>query len=71
MEKLVQAMFAKWQPDKYRDDNRDALLDWIIKKARTGEGTTQAEEPEPVNQGKQKDVMDLLQRSLERMSGNR
>jgi DNA end-binding protein Ku len=71
-EKLVQAMSAHWQPDKYRDDYRDALLDWIDKKARTGEGTTQpAEEPEPVKQGRQEDMMDLLQRSLENMSGNR
>jgi DNA end-binding protein Ku len=64
-EKLVQAMTAHWQPEKYHDDYREALLDWIDKKVRTGEGTTEPEEPaEPTNQVMNEDVMELLQRSL-------
>ncbi len=64
-EKLVRAMTQPWQPEKYRDDYRDALLDWIDKRIRTGDvAPDRAEELEPVDQGEQENMVELLQRSL-------
>lgn len=68
-EKLVQAMQQPWQPDKYRDDYRDALLEWIDKRVRTGEVAPQLEEEaEPSGQTTvQENMVDLLQRSLAKL----
>lgn len=66
-EKLVDAMSQAWQPGKYHDDYREALLDWIDKKVRTGEGAPQEEEAGPVEQSRVIDITDLLRRSLEQV----
>ena len=36
-EKPVESMSGKWEPKKYRDGYRDALMKWIEKKAKQGE----------------------------------
>ena len=65
-ERLVEAMSQDWLPEKYHDEYRRALMDWIDKKVRTGEDVTEpVEELEPQGQGEPVNIMDLLQRSLE------
>lgn len=65
-EKLIEAMSAGWEPEKYHDDYREALLAWIEKKAREGE-TAVAPLPEPAAEagGEVIDMMELLRRSVE------
>ena len=67
-EQLVQAMHTEWTPEKYRDDYRDALLEWIDKKAKAGEAGAVAEAPEekPPKPTKVVDFMDVMKKSLER-----
>ncbi len=65
-EKLVEAMADEWQPEQYQDEYREVLLDWIDKKARTGEVVPEPEEqPKEKQQKEPEKMMDLLQRSLE------
>lgn len=67
-EQLVGAMTSDWEPEKYHDEYRDALMKWIEKKAASGgvapvaEG--EAEAPEPA--GEIVDFMDLLKQSVEK-----
>lgn len=64
-EKLVHAMSTSWQPNRYHDEYREALLDWIDKKVRTGELLPEAEEAEePHEESAPPDLVELLQRSL-------
>lgn len=66
-EKLVEAMTTKWEPEKYEDEYRAELMEWIQKKAKAGglEVTPEtAEEPEEEG-GKVIDMMELLKKSVE------
>lgn len=68
---LVDAMTGKWDPSKYHDEYRDALLQWIEKKVKAGdleaapepEETDEEEPPAPIN------LMALLKKSVEGRAG--
>jgi DNA end-binding protein Ku len=68
-EQLVNAMVAKWEPEKYVDTYREDLLKLIDEKVKRGELTTvaeaAAEQPEAA-QGNVVDIMSLLKRSMEK-----
>lgn len=64
-EQLVMAMAGEWRPDNYRDDYRDALLNWIGKKARVGEVVPEEEVQPETAQAQPINIMDLLDRSLQ------
>ena len=64
-EKLIRAMGMEWEPDQFHDEYREALLDWIQKKVRTGETTAPAEEEAPPETTEPVDIMELLRASVE------
>jgi len=69
-EQLVEAMTTDWKPEQYRDDYREALLEWIKKKADAeGEIAPPVPEEEGKPAGEIIDIMDLLKESVERRSG--
>jgi DNA end-binding protein Ku len=66
-EKLVQSLSTPWEPDRYHDEYREALLNWIDKKIRTGETIPlpeQEDESEPPVANTE-DLLILLEQSLE------
>lgn len=66
---LVEAMAARWDPKKYRDDYREDLLRLIERKARSRQAKALPEKTEErpgERRGKVVDITDLLKRSLER-----
>jgi len=72
-ERLVETMTSKWEPAKYRDEYRDALMEYIERKAKAGEMAVPAE-PEPVpaeQKGEIIDIMDLLKKSVQQKSEQR
>ncbi|MEZ4546805.1 MAG: Ku protein [Thermodesulfobacteriota bacterium] len=72
-EKLVEAMTTKWEPEKYEDEYRAELMEWIQKKAKAGGlevPPESAEEPgEEEGGGKVIDMMELLKKSVEGKGG--
>lgn len=65
-EKLIEAMSMEWDPEQYHDEYREALLEWIQKKVRTGETTEPVEEEAPAEKATEPvDIMDLLRASVE------
>ncbi|MAU02207.1 MAG: Ku protein [Anaerolineaceae bacterium] len=72
-EKLVEAMTAKWEPEKYEDEYRAELMEWIQKKAKAGGlevPPESADEPgEEEGGGKVIDMMELLKKSVEGKGG--
>jgi len=67
-ETLVESMAADWEPEKYHDEYRDALMAWIEKKASEGRTEALPEEKEAeaaAEGGKVIDMMSLLKKSLE------
>lgn len=61
-EQLVKSLSSKWEPDKYKDEYRDKVLELIHKKAEGEEIVATTPEPEPT---KVVSLMDALRRSLE------
>ncbi|MFZ0392068.1 MAG: Ku protein [Calditrichia bacterium] len=71
-EKLVESMTSDWEPEKYKDEYRQALMDWIKTKAEAGEKAAVPEAKEP--QATDPDVvnmMELLQQSVAKEAKNR
>lgn len=72
-EKLVEAMTTKWEPEKYEDEYRAELMEWIQKKAKAGGlevPSESADEPgEEEGGGKVIDMMELLKKSVEGKGG--
>ncbi len=66
-EQLVDALSAKWDPAKYRDEYRERVLDMIERKAE-GEQIVAAEMPEE-RRGKVVNLADALAASLKARSG--
>ena len=63
---LVETMAGEWEPEKYRDEYRDALMAWIEQKAKAGGEVTLPEpEKEPEPAGEIVDFMSLLKKSVE------
>jgi DNA end-binding protein Ku len=64
---LIQSFAGEWQPDKYHDTYRDALLA-IIEQKRAGHEVHRAPEPEEESPP---DLMEALRRSLEQVESGR
>lgn len=68
---LVESMLAEWKPEKYRDEYRDKLLDWIHRKAESHEEVTPPAPAEEVEAaGEIVDFMELLQKSVQEKRGD-
>jgi DNA end-binding protein Ku len=68
---LVDSMTSQWDPQKYHDEYRDALMEWIEKKAQAG-GKMPAEAAEEKKvTGKVVDMMDLLKKSIQQVAQQR
>jgi len=66
---LVERMSGKWDPEKYTDDYRQALLNLIHKKIQAG-GRTPPAAPSPKRQpAKVIDLVSVLQESLQQTGG--
>jgi DNA end-binding protein Ku len=66
---LIDSMSAKWNPEKYRDDYREALMEVIEEKVETG-GKEIEEKPKPKKTPtKVIDLVSVLQQSLEKTGG--
>src|SRR5437870_6606293 len=62
---LIDSMSAKWNPEKYRDDYREALMEVIEEKVEAG-GKEIEEKPKPKKAPtKVIDLVEVLQKSLE------
>ena len=61
-EQLIDAMSAKWKPDTYHDDYRDALMKLIEKKEKGL--TISVKKPKKQPEGKVIDFMALLKKSI-------
>src|SRR5881397_1262325 len=68
---LIDSMSAKWNPKKYRDDYREALMGVIEEKVEAG-GKEIEEKPKPKKQPtKVIDLVSVLQKSLEQTGAKR
>ena len=65
-EQLVASMSAKWDPTQYRDEYRDAVMEWIELQATSGKTTTLAGEAEKKQETTNVvDLATLLRQSME------
>jgi DNA end-binding protein Ku len=65
-ETLVETLAADWKPEKYHDDYREKLIEFIEeKKARGGESPPAKEEPAKGKKAEVVDMMELLRQSVE------
>src|SRR5207245_8198199 len=63
---IIDRMSSKWNPEKYRDDYREALMEVIEEKVEAG-GKEIEEKPKPKRQAtKVIDLVSVLQQSLEK-----
>jgi DNA end-binding protein Ku len=72
-EMLVESMTREWDPGQYHDEYREAIMDWIEKKARA-EGAMpppEGEEERKAEAGKVVDMMELLKKSVQLASNRR
>lgn len=69
--KLVESMTSKWDPEKYHDDYREALMEVIEEKVESG-GEELEEKPKPKKEStKVIDLVAVLQESLAAQGGGR
>jgi DNA end-binding protein Ku len=70
-EALVKSMTSKWDPEKYKDDYREALLEVIEEKVESG-GKEIEEKPKPKKEStKVIDLVAVLQESLAQSKGGK
>ena len=68
---LIDSMSSKWNPEKYRDDYREALMEVIEEKVETG-GKEIEEKPKKARKPtKVIDLVSVLQKSLEQTGGKK
>lgn len=67
-QQLVESLTAKFEPERYKDEHRERVLELIERKAE-GEHIVAAEEPEEPT--KVVNLMDALQQSLKALQGKR
>ena len=71
-ERFIESLTSTWQPQKYKDQYRERLMDWIEKKAKTGMVKVAEEEPaEEAAPTLGEDIMQLLRKSLEQTGDGR
>lgn len=68
---LVQSMTSKWDPKKYKDDYRDALLEVIEEKVEAGGKELEARPKEKKTPSKVIDLVAILQESLAKAQGGK
>ena len=69
--KLVESMTSKWDPEKYKDDYREALMEVIEEKVESG-GKEIEEKPKPKKEStKVIDLVAVLQESLAKSQGGK
>jgi len=61
---LIGSMVTDWQPDKYRDDYKSALLDVIAEKLKAGKKAGSRRPPSAKPAGNVVDMVEMLERSL-------
>lgn len=65
--RLIDDLAEKWKPERFKDEYRTQLVEFIKKKAKKGDVETAAVEPEADEpRGKVIDMMALLKRSVEK-----
>ena len=62
---LIGSMTSKWQPEKYKDDYRKALMDVIEEKVEAGGKEIEEKPKKPPKPTKVIDLVSVLQKSLE------
>lgn len=67
---LVENMTSKWDPEKYKDDYRDALLEVIEEKVESGGKEIEAKPKERKPSSKVIDLVAVLQESLAKSEGS-
>ena len=70
---LVESMTTEWDPSRYHDEYREALMEWIKKKAEAQGATAppDGEEERKPEAGKVVDMMELLKKSVQLASSRR
>lgn len=67
-QQLVESMSTKWEPHRYHDEYRDALMKWIEKKSKHSGSRTSTKpttKDQKVGSGKVIDMMGLLKKSMQ------
>jgi DNA end-binding protein Ku len=62
---LIGSMTSRWQPEKYKDDYREALMDVIEEKVEAGGKQIEEKPRKAPKPTKVIDLMSVLQKSLE------
>jgi DNA end-binding protein Ku len=70
-EALVKSMTSKWDPEKYKDDYRDALMEVIEEKVESGGEEIEEKPKEKKPSAKVIDLVAVLQESLKAQSGGK
>ena len=70
-EALVKSMTSKWDPEKYKDDYRDALMEVIEEKVESGGKEIEEKPKEKKPSTKVIDLVAVLQESLKAQSGGK
>ncbi|GJL57770.1 MAG: non-homologous end joining protein Ku [Nitrospirales bacterium] len=68
-QRLVESMSTRWEPQRYHDDYRDALLKWIDKKSKRAQSRTSVPtvaKEKQTGSGKVIDIMALLKKSVQK-----
>jgi DNA end-binding protein Ku len=66
---LIDSMSAKWNPEKYKDDYREALMEVIEEKVKAGGKEIQEKPRKAPKPTKVIDLVSVLQKSLEQTGG--
>src|SRR5438445_5489399 len=70
-EALVKSMSSKWNPEKYHDDYREALMEVIEEKVEAGGKEIEEKPKKAPKPTKVIDLMSVLQKSLEETGAKR
>ena len=68
---LIDGMSTKWNPEKYRDDYKEALMEVIEEKVEAGGKETEGKPKKAPKPTKVIDLVSVLQKSLEETGANR
>jgi DNA end-binding protein Ku len=72
-EQLVDAQTVEWEPESYKDEYRERLLEWIEKKAEAGDMASiePQDEPEGETSSNVIDLVELLRKSVQASGGEK
>jgi DNA end-binding protein Ku len=68
---LIDSMTSRWQPEKYKDDYREALMDVIEEKVEAGAKEIEEKPKKAPKPTKVIDLVSVLQKSLEQTDANK